>query len=377
MPAPANPAPATPAPTSANLAPAAAPAPSPLLTLLQQYEGSPIPSASPSAGRALQRHRRRRPPRLRQRARLDEQRQQKALSTAQATARNTDANATMTADALAKATALYNTAVVGTSAMSSFSTTSATSPIGMLNLERIEMTPAGIERGGLIATIPLAPTRAHDRRRCSRKWSVVKQGLQHHQCTDSLDNYSETGVTDNTQLAQSSTSQISHANQFNINTSASGSIGFVTTSVATDFKTQDQSSQSAANGLATALGADDAEGVLALDPVAQGHDFHLRPPPAALAVKEHPHAGEPQCQTSPMRVDYFSIMRKWHCALYRYGLRLTYDITIPEPGAAMREAYAQLDALQSSLSPEFVFTFGVRTHSEHHARPELALTLAF
>ena len=61
-----------------------------------------------------------------------------------------------------------------------------------------------------------------------------------------------------------------------------------------------------------------------------------------------------------MRIDYFSMMRKWHVGLYRYGLRLTYDIAIPEPGATMRRLYAQLDNLTKQLGP---FNFLV-THSE-------------
>ena len=74
--------------------------------------------------------------------------------------------------------------------------------------------------------------------------------------------------------------------------------------------------------------------------------------------------------TDAMRIDYFSIMRKWHCALYRYGLRLTYDITVPEPGAAMREIYAQLDALQNSAGEQFVFDI---THAHINTDNYLAL----
>jgi hypothetical protein len=54
-------------------------------------------------------------------------------------------------------------------------------------------------------------------------------------------------------------------------------------------------------------------------------------------------------QTDPIRIDYFSMMRKWNVRLYRYGLRLTYDIVIPEPAGALRKAYADLAALEASL----------------------------
>ena len=137
---------------------------------------------------------------------------------------------------IATATNLVNTALVHVDALSSASS-SAMSPIGWLNLERIEMTPAGIERGGLIATIPLAPKERTTV--VQQEWSVVTKDFSSI-VTDSLDNYSETGVTDTTQLSQSTASQVAHANQLNVNASASGSCGFVTASVAISFGSQDQ-----------------------------------------------------------------------------------------------------------------------------------------
>ena len=321
-----------------------------LLSLLKQYEGTPIPAALPQAsqfssipdaeliafGNALVTLR------------------GQALTATQQTANQaSDTGAAENAEAIATATSRYNTALVGTRSMSG-TTTSATSPIGMLNLERIEMTPAGIERGGLVATIPLAP-----RERTivvQQEWSVITQDFSTI-VTDALDNYSETGVTDTTQLAQSTNSQVAHANQFNINTSASGSIGFVTTSVATDFKNQDQNSQSAIDSRQHSVQTTQKASSRSI----QSHKMTISTSTTTGSSQTNTRMLENPSQTDPMRIDYFSIMRKWYCALYRYGLRLTYDITVPEPGAAMREAYAQLDELQNSLSPEFSFDV---THSD-------------
>jgi len=61
----------------------------------------------------------------------------------------------------------------------------STSPIGMLNLERLEMTPAGIERGGLLATIPLAPKERTAV--VQEEWSVISQEFTSI-VTDSLEN---------------------------------------------------------------------------------------------------------------------------------------------------------------------------------------------
>src|SRR6202011_3395954 len=100
-------------------------------------------------------------------------------------------------------------------------------PIGMLNLEPLEMTPAGIERGELIATIALAPQ--EETSVTQKEWSVTSREFTSI-VTDSLENYSETGVTENTDLALSTNSQTDHSNQFDVNASVSGSYGFVTVS---------------------------------------------------------------------------------------------------------------------------------------------------
>ncbi len=63
-------------------------------------------------------------------------------------------------------------------------------PIGMLNFERLEMTPAGIERGELLATICLAPMEQTSV--TQKEWSVIDQEYTSI-VTDFLENYSQTG----------------------------------------------------------------------------------------------------------------------------------------------------------------------------------------
>jgi len=115
-------------------------------------------------------------------------------------------------------------------------------PIGYINLERLEMAPAGIVRGELIATIPLAPL--EETAVVQKEWSVTSKEFTSI-VTDSLENYSETGVTDNTELAQSTTSQNQHSNQFNITGTVSGGIPVINGSVTSSFGAQDTNSQSA------------------------------------------------------------------------------------------------------------------------------------
>jgi hypothetical protein len=237
---------------------------------------------------------------------------------------------------------------VGHIATNTFSQTTDTSLVGMLNLERLEMTPAGIERGELLATIPLAPL--EQTAVVQKEWSVTTKEFTSI-VTDSLENYSETGVTENNELAQSTTAQTQHSSQFNVNATVSGSIGFVTATVASGFSTQDQSSKSAVDSTKHAV----ATTKKASTRVKQEHKVTISTTTVTGASESTTRILQNPSATDPMRIDYFSLMRKWHVALFRYGLRLTYDIVIPEPGGTLREAYMQLANLQSQAAQGFIF----------------------
>jgi hypothetical protein len=244
---------------------------------------------------------------------------------------------------------LLNAAVVQAKSLAN---NSATAQVGMLNLERLEMTPAGIERGGLIATIPLAPKERTFV--VQKEWSVTTQEFTSI-VTDSLDNYSETGVTENTQLTQATTSQIAHNNQYNVTASASGGVNFVvasgSASASTSIGSQDQNSSSANTSRQNAVQTTRQ----ASSRVKQSHKTTISTTSVSGTSEATTRKLENPSATDAMRIDYFSIMRKWYVALYRYGLRLTYDITVPEPGAAFRESFMQLDKLQKQAAGNFAF----------------------
>jgi hypothetical protein len=87
-------------------------------------------------------------------------------------------------EALGGLTRSLNGAVV---AARSFAINTAAQPLGMLNLERIEMVPTGIQRGELVATIPLAP--GEETAVTHKEWSVTSKEFTTI-VTDSLENTS-------------------------------------------------------------------------------------------------------------------------------------------------------------------------------------------
>lgn len=244
----------------------------------------------------------------------------------------------------------------------------AASPLGMLNLERLEMAPAGVERGELIATIPLAPQ--EETAVVEKEWSVQSREFTSI-VTDSLEQFSETGVTDNTELAQSTTSQQQHSNQFNITGTVSGGIPVIHGSASSSYTSQGSESLSATESRKQAKS-------LTQKASARSKQEHK------VTISTKSVAGREETTTrklvnsssiNPIRIDYFSLMRKWRVRLYRYGLRLTYDIVVPEPGASMRRTYQELAELKAKLGPfEFPVTHNDITEDQRPGDPQTPTT---
>lgn len=326
-----------------------------LWPLLRQFEGSPLASMLPPAGafteipsseitafgNALVKVREKRMKEMKEQARQEENRGEFTEN-----AEDIETFALTASGHLADLVNLVNTSVAATNA---FNANTGVSPIGMLNLERLEMTPAGIEQGELLATIPLAPKEKTNV--VQQEWSVISQEFQTI-VTDSLENFSKTGVTENSELAQATASQNSHSNQFNVTASASGGCGFVSGSLATSFGSQGAESNSANDSRKHAVNTTKE----ASSRVIQSRKVTISTTSTAGSSETTTRMLENPSATDPMRVDYFSMMRRWHVGLYRYGLRQTYDITIPEPGAAMRAVFKELDELKASLGKQFSFT---------------------
>ena len=92
-------------------------------------------------------------------------------------------------------------------------------PIGRLHLERIETTPAGMERGELAYSVPLAPkeviTISH------KEWSTQNSEFTDF-VSDYFEGFSEQGVAEKNDIARSVDSQSAHASALNVNASAEG-----------------------------------------------------------------------------------------------------------------------------------------------------------
>jgi hypothetical protein len=330
-----------------------------LLQLLEKYEGQPLQSSLPPAsvfapipssdiiefGKALSSVREQQLSRIQSQAEA----KVKGSEVTQAPVQVSDRLYAATGFALnpslevANAVGLLNSANLAVKSLERHVTAT---PIGMLHLERIEMTPAGIERGELIATIPLAP--GEKTAVVQKEWSVTSKEFTTI-VTDTLENFSETGVTENNELAQATNSQTQHSSEFSINASVSGTYGMVTASAAASYGLKDSSNISAQESKKHAASVTKK----ASTRVTQEHKTTISTKTVTGTSEESTRILENKDLVNPIRIDYFSLMRKWRVRLYRYGLRMTYDLVVPEPGANFRKLYAELASWKAELGNAF------------------------
>jgi hypothetical protein len=255
---------------------------------------------------------------------------------------------TLAAASLAQRAVALSLVTFAKGALDTFTKAIKVSPIGILHLERIEMEPAGIERGELVATIPLAPGETTSV--TQKEWSVMSQDFSSI-VTDFLENYSEKGVTEKSELAESTESQTKHSEQLGLSASLSGSYGFVTFATSATANISDSTDEGRKQS------RNQAKEVTSKASSRSRKEHKVTIQTSSTTGKEETST---RTLTNPstsntMRIDYFSMMRKWRVRLLQYGLRLTYDLAIPEPGGTLRKLHAQLAELDANLSTPFQF----------------------
>jgi hypothetical protein len=225
-------------------------------------------------------------------------------------------------------------------------------PVGRLHLERLEMTPIGVERGELVSSVPLTPKETVNI--SHREWSITTEEYESI-VRDFFEGYSETGVAEKTEVAQSTENQTKHSSALSFGASASASYLGVTLSSSFGYSSTSDDAQAqkdsrnqtiSATRKASARSKKDHRTSFRTSSVAGTED-------RAVRVITNP------SDTLSMRVDYYQLMRHWRVDLYRYGLRMTYDIVVPSPGADLIRKIESLAALDAQINTPFEFTLGI------------------
>ncbi len=226
-------------------------------------------------------------------------------------------------------------------------------PVGYLHLEKLGFTPAGIERGELSYSVPLSP--GEEVNITNREWAHSDESYDKI-VTDYFEEYSEEGVAEKIELSQSVDSQRQHASAFNTSVAASYSYS----SAYGDIK------------ISNNVGYNVSESANRSAKMARNKSADITSKASSRAKREHKisfkvaSAIETEDQTvrkiknpfedRPTRVDYYQLIRKWQIDLYRYGLRLTYDLVIMEPGKDLLRKLLEIKAAYDQLEEGLNFT---------------------
>ncbi len=221
------------------------------------------------------------------------------------------------------------------------------SPIGWLHLERLEMFPVGVQRGELVFTVPLAPgevvTLSH------KEWSTSTQEFEDI-VQDYFESYSERGVAEKTDASMSAESEAKRSTTLNFGASYSGSYAGVTLTTTFGLGSASEERESVRQSLLKSREVTEKASAR----TRKEHKISIK-----LETKKGVEDSSFRTVTNPgntaIRIDYYRMMRKWRTDLYRYGLRLTYDITIPTPGARLWARWQKLQALDKELLGPFEF----------------------
>ena len=255
-------------------------------------------------------------------------------------------------------------------ARSSLEANSQGNLVGWLNFEQLEMTPAGIVRGELVGTVPLAPL--EQTTVTQTEWSTTRTDFT--SMVDQLSQQStESKSTDSNELASSTEAKSSHSSKTSVSGSVSAGIpGFVSASVSPSFESQDQNSSSATASTKHAQSTTKA----AASSAKQEHKVTISTSTASGTSASTARILRNPSPTQPIRVDYYGFMTRWHVALYRYALRMTYDLVVPEPGAALRSTYRELAQLQQQATQQFTPPFTYAQITPERYDDETLLNLA-
>ncbi|MEU4580371.1 type II secretion system protein GspG [Nonomuraea sp. ATR24] len=236
----------------------------------------------------------------------------------------------------------------GSLQIDAFEQTFKVAPVGRLHLERIEMYPAGIERGELMFTIPLAPketiTVSH------KEWSTTGEEYENI-VQDFFESYSERGVAEKTDASLSAENESKHASAFNFQAVASGSYGPVSMTVTTGLTSTSDNREA----LKTSTQRSREVTEKASSRSRQEHKISLKLEKKSGVEDSSFRTITNPSDTKALRIDFYRMMRKWRTDLFRYGLRLTFDIMVPNPGARLWALYRQVRELDAQIRKPFVF----------------------
>lgn len=220
-------------------------------------------------------------------------------------------------------------------------------PIGRIHLERIEMYPAGVQKGELVFTVPMASgetvTISH------KEWSTSSREFEEI-VQDYFESYSERGVAEKTDASMSSESETKHSSTVNFGASLSGTYSGITLTTTVGTTNANEERESVKNSMQKNREVTEKASAR----TRKEHKVSVKLE-TKMGNEDHSAKTITNSNTKAIRIDYYRMMRKWKTDLYRYGLRQTYDIAIPLPGGRLWSWHQRIAELDKFLNTSFTF----------------------
>jgi hypothetical protein len=221
-------------------------------------------------------------------------------------------------------------------------------PVGRLFLERLEMYPIGVEKGELVFTVPMAPgetvTVSH------KEWSTSSQEYEQI-VQDYFESYSERGVAEKTDSSMAAETEAKHSNATNFGATLTGSYGAAVSLTTTLGLTNSNEER---ESLKKSMQINREVTEKSSSRARQEHKISMKLE-TKKGIEDSSFRTISNSQNKAIRIDYYRMMRKWRTDLFRYGLRMTYDITIPTPGVRLWARWRRIEELDVLLRVPFVF----------------------
>ena len=214
-------------------------------------------------------------------------------------------------------------------------------PVGYLHLERMRFTPVGYRQGELVYSVPLVP--GETIRVSHREWSKTTTEFATLVQT-SQETAVEDKIAEKSELTESANTQRQHSSSFTTSASASGGFGPMSVSASVGYSAQNAEAASRASSASKAREV--TRQASSRSKVEHKVTFKVT---TSYEVEDQSYRELSNSTDKAVRWDYYRLMKMWQIDLFRYGVRLTYDLVVPEPAALLLEKYARLVEIEDKL----------------------------
>jgi hypothetical protein len=221
-------------------------------------------------------------------------------------------------------------------------------PVGYLHLEKLFFEPESVEKGQLVQCVPFLP--GETRRFMHREWANTSSEYQ-KLISESLEKSAEESLSETSEITESTKSENARSLALSLAANVSGSYGTVSFSVSTGLNVNQSESQSREVSASRSREVTAKASSRSKQERKVEFKFTSEQGTSDETFQEVTHPGD-----EPASYAYYRLMTKWKVSLARYGVRLTYDLMVPDPANRLLRIYQRIHELRNNLQRNDTFT---------------------